>query len=58
VTLEAVMHEVNQDDRPVSKKTGRPLTQAQINYRNRGLGRWNTGYYDPILGRRVEFDEQ
>ena len=47
VTLESVMREMNQEDRPVSKETGRPLTQAQIAYRDRRRVR---RFYNPISG--------
>jgi hypothetical protein len=52
VTLEAVMHEMNQEDRPVSKKTGRLLTPAQIAYRDR---RRVHRFYNPITGEYEKF---
>jgi len=51
VTLESVMEGMNQEDRPVSKKTGRLLTPAQIAYRDR---RRVHRFYNPITGEYEE----
>ena len=46
------------EEKPVAlDRRGRPLTSSQLAYRDRRLRR-PRGYYDPVLGRRVEFDEQ